>query len=290
MKGRGTLSVIAIAAALLYSACAMNTSGPAHANKIAGAGCLDTLRARDTVRSPVSLKVEPQDSATLLPTGLDIVFAQELRKRFHPPRTIPLRVIAGWEPCDSITSRCAGGILDLATTAYLIAHRDGRLTQISVIDESLTPILTDSLDRALRRMSAAKVATWSAEPDSIPLHVRLAPLEGNDSVQDVQGFFTSVIPHYNIPFSAAIPPSGGVKPSYPVTAELAGVEDTVVIAFTVDADGLVVSESLELLGGKYRDFVGAVVKALLDTQYHPARLGDCAVAVRMRQRFVFARK
>jgi hypothetical protein len=201
---------------------------------------------------------------------------------------MPLRVVAGWEPCDSVASRCAGGILNLATTAYLTAHRDGRLTQISVVDESLTPALADSLNVALRRLSSAKAAAWTSTPDSIALRLRLAASEPDDSVPVLQRFFISVVPHYRLPFSAAVAPAGGVKPNYPVSAELTGVQDTVVVAFTVDSDGLIPSESLELLGGKYRDFVGAVVNALLDAQFHPARLGDCAVAARMRQRFVFA--
>jgi len=37
----------------------------------------------------------------------------------------------------------------------------------------------------------------------------------------------------------------------------------------------------------YRDFVTSVLDALGRTRYHPAHLGDCAVATRMRQRFLF---
>jgi hypothetical protein len=290
MRARDRSCAVAIAVASLCAACALNTTGGTHGKGSISAGCLDTLAANDTVRSIVRLTLAPQDSTTTLPFDFDNVFIEELKPRFHAPAQIPLRVIAGWEPCDSAASRCAGGILNLATTAYFTAHHDGRLTRISIVDESLTPALVDSLNRALRRLSAAKTAAWSAPPDSILLQLRLAPYEGRDSVADLRGVFTSVVPRYDLPFSAAIPPAGGVKPSYPISAELTGVEDTVVVAFTVDSDGLVVSESLELLGGKYRDFVGAVVNALLDAQYHPARLGDCAVAARMRQRFVFAGK
>jgi hypothetical protein len=252
------------------------------------AGCLDTLRASDTLRSTVKLTLHAQDSGVALPMDFENSFTEEFRARFHVPKSIPLRVVAGWEPCDSTASRCAGGILNLGATAYLVAHHDGRLTRISVVDESLTPALSDSLNRALRRVSSAKTTAWFGSPDSIPLQVRLAPYEGKDSIAELQRVFVSVIPHYDLPFSAASEPAGGVKPAYPISAELAGLGDTVIVAFTVDSDGLVASESLELLGGRYRDFVGSVVNALLNTQYHPARLGDCAVAGRMRQRFVFA--
>ena len=82
-------------------------------------------------------------------------------------------------------------------------------------------------------------------------------------------------------------PEAGVNPSYPLSARLAGVEDSVAIAFTVDADGAIVPESLDLVSANYREFVASVVNALLEARYHPAHLGDCAVATRMKQRFVF---
>ena len=278
----------AILGTLLSGACALNTGVGRTGNDPEGARCLEALAPSDTVRSVVRLTVEPQDSTAALPYDFQNFFAEELRARFHAPRAIQLRAVAGWEPCDSVASRCAGGILNLATTAYFTAHSDGRLTRISIVDESLTPPLVDSLNHALRRLSSAKTASWPSPPDSIALQVRLAPYEGKDSVPTAQRFFTSVTPRYELPFSAAVPPSGGVQPNYPITAELSGASDTIVVAFTVDSDGLIVAESFELLAGKYRDFAGAVVNALLDTQYHPARLGDCAVAARMRQRFVFA--
>ena len=45
--------------------------------------------------------------------------------------------------------------------------------------------------------------------------------------------------------------------------------------------------SLELVRASYRDFVYTVVDALEKTQFHPAYLGDCPVATRMKQRFFF---
>jgi TonB family protein len=82
-------------------------------------------------------------------------------------------------------------------------------------------------------------------------------------------------------------PAAGVNADYPFAARLAGVEDSVTLAFIVDADGAIATESLELVSANYRDFVTSVVDALGRTRYHPAHLGDCAVATRMRQRFLF---
>jgi len=41
------------------------------------------------------------------------------------------------------------------------------------------------------------------------------------------------------------------------------------------------------VSANYRDFVASVLDALGRTRYHPAHLGDCAVATRMKQRFLF---
>jgi hypothetical protein len=65
------------------------------------------------------------------------------------------------------------------------------------------------------------------------------------------------------------------------------VEDSVTLAFTVDADGAIAAESIELVSANYRDFVISILDALSRTRYHPAHLGDCAVATRMKQRFLF---
>jgi hypothetical protein len=65
------------------------------------------------------------------------------------------------------------------------------------------------------------------------------------------------------------------------------VGDSVTVAFTVQADGSIAPESIDLVAARYGEFVSSVVEALEKTRYHPARLGDCAVATRMKQRFMF---
>ena len=63
--------------------------------------------------------------------------------------------------------------------------------------------------------------------------------------------------------------------------------DSVTLAFTVDSNGMIAGESMELVHARYRDFVSSVLRALGNTRYHPAYLGDCPVATRMTQRFMF---
>ncbi len=111
--------------------------------------------------------------------------------------------------------------------------------------------------------------------------------EEPDTVPTVRHLFHAKIPRYDAPFRYASMPVAGVDAKYPFTARLAGVEDSVTLAFTVQSDGTIAPGSIELVSANYRDFVFSVLDALRETRYHPAHLGDCAVATRMKQRFLF---
>jgi TonB family protein len=234
----------------------------------------------------VRMTVAAQDSTVKLPPDFEGMFVEAFRSRFTAPKKLPMRVVAGWQPCDSLAYRCASGVLNLSAAIYVTAHNNGTLSNASVIDESITPAFADSLRSALTAMSKAKDVPPTGEAETIPLAIRVAP-ELLDSAQGPTNLFRAVVPHYGWPFSSASMPEAGVNPSYPFTARVAGVEDSVAVAFTVDADGSIAPESIDLVSANYREFVAAVVKALLQARYHPAHLGDCAVAARMKQRFVF---
>jgi TonB family protein len=136
-------------------------------------------------------------------------------------------------------------------------------------------------------MNRSEMAPSTGDNDSIPLLIQIGPEEAPDSVPAVRHVFSAKIPRYNWPFTYAAMPAAGVNAVYPFAARLVSAEDSVTVAFTVDADGAIAAESLELVSANYRDFVASVVDALGRTRYHPAHLGDCAVATRMKQRFLF---
>lgn len=234
----------------------------------------------------VKLSVAPQNKTQRLPKDFESFFAQEFRRRFRLPANLPLSVVMGTEPCDSAGIRCYGGYLNLGTVAYATAHYDGKLSDIAVIDASLTPAFVDSVRATLTAISKSELAPTS-EDDSLPLIIRLEMEENPDTVPELRHLFRAKIPHYSLPFKYASMPASGVDPSYPFMARVAGVGDSVTIAFTVDAEGRIAPESLELVRAQYSDFVSSVLKALQSTRYHPARLGDCAVSTRMSQRFLF---
>ena len=233
------------------------------------------------------MSVTPLDSAAKLPRDFEGMFVEEFRSHFKAPTHLPLSVVVGFPPCDSLGARCVGGFLNVGAVAYATAHNDGKLSDIHIVDAALTPSLADSVAAALRALSNTASVPFGGDAESVPLVMELTAEEYPDSVPPERRVFKAKVPRYNVPFRYATMPAAGVDATFPFTARLAGVGDSVTIAFTVDANGMIAPESLELVRATYRDFVSSVLDALGKTRYHPAYLGDCPVATRMKQRFLF---
>jgi TonB family protein len=286
------LKIVGLAPIVLVGACATN---PQSRSKVAalgqpageGIGCLDTLHAADSISTIVKMTVAAQDPKIPLPRDFESSFVEEFRSHFKLPANLPLSVVMGLQPCDSLGSRCLRGVLSLGAVAYATAHNDGKLSDIEVLDVALTPRLADSVKSALQSMSRAEMVPTVGDVDSIPLILQIEPEEKPDTVPGVRYVFKARLPRYDAPFSYASMPAAGVDATYPLNARVAGVEDSVTLAFTVESDGTIAGRSIELVSATYRDFVASVLEALGRTRYHPAHLGDCAVATRMKQRFLF---
>jgi subtilisin family serine protease len=278
-------------AAAAITGCATNPKGPgriaANQSPIETIGCLDTLHAADSITAVVKMVVTPRDSGESLPVDFENLFAEEFRARFRAPQQLPLSIVRGVAPCDSAGSRCAAGALDLGAFAYATAHNTGKLTDIAVLDITLTPAFADSVKSALESISAESLGPPTGDADSLPVLVQLEREEAPDSVPLYRQIFKAQVPRYQLPFTYAMMPASGVDPKYPFQARMAGVGDSVTVAYTVQWDGSIPPESIQLVKASYRDFVTSVADALLSTRYHPARLGDCPVATRMEQRFLF---
>jgi TonB family protein len=285
-------SAVALAPLVFAAACATN---PQPKNKVVSArrsaadsiGCLDTLHAADSISTIIKMTVAPQDPKVVLPRDFENLFVEEFRVHFKVPANLPLSVVMGSEPCDSLGSRCVGGVLSVGAVAYATAHNDGKLSRIEVVDAALTPRFADSVNSALESMAREELVPPMGDVDSIPVILRIVTEEEPDTVPAVRHVFKAKVPRYDWPFSYASMPAAGVDAKYPFTARLTGVEDSVTLAFTVESDGTIAAESIELVSANYRDFVTSVLDALGRTRYHPAHLGDCAVATRMKQRFLF---
>jgi TonB-like protein len=289
-----TLRAVGLASVLLAaSACAANpspnrkptsTTNDLRADAI---GCLDTLHASDTVETIVKLTAASRDPKIALPPNFENFLAQGFRARFKAPSKLPLSVVVGDEPCDSLGSRCAGGILNIGAVVYATARANGSLAVTNVVDETLTAGFANSVRSALETMSKNRDVPWLEHTDSIPLVLTFAPDDQPDTVPEARYVFKAKIPRYDLPFTYAMMPSAGIVPKYPTRAAIGGIEDSVVLAFTVGANGSIVPESLDFVSGNYREFVLSAANAVDEARYHPAHLGDCAVATRIRQRFVF---
>lgn len=280
-------------AVMAATGCAANPSPnrrpSSAANDIApdAIGCLDTLHASDTVETIVKMSVVSQNPKIALPPNFENFLAQGFQARFKAPSKLPLSVVIGDEPCDSLGSRCAGGILNIGAVAYVTARSNGSLVLNEVVDETLTEDFADSIRSALEAMAKNRDVPSLERADSIPLVLKFAPDDRADTVPEPRYVFKAKIPRYDLPFTYAMMPSAGIVPKYPSRAAILGMEDSVVLAFTVRANGSIAPQSMDFVSGNYREFVLSAADALNETRYHPAHLGDCAVATRIRQRFVF---
>lgn len=279
--------VIVTGTALLGACATTHSKISRQSSRPAGPGCLDTLHAADSVETIIKMSVVSQDTAVKLPAGFEPMFAEEFRSHLKVPARLPLSVVMGSPPCDSLGRRCAGASLNVGAVAYATARGDGKLADIQVVDIALTPAFRDSVAAALRAMSTAGTVPPTGDAESVPLVIHLGPEENPDTVPRERRVFQAKVPHYDLPFRYASMPAAGINAAYPLAARLAGVGDSVTIEFTVDSDGTIATESLELVRASYRDFVYTVLDALGKTQFHPAYLDDCAVSSRMKQRFLF---
>jgi hypothetical protein len=250
-------------------------------------GCLDTLRATDSVAAVIKMTVKPQDSKTKLPPDFQGLFVQEFRSRLKVPSNLPLSVMQGWTPCDSRSHKCAGGVLMLGSQAYATIHRSGAVSRISVVDFALTPALADTVRVVLQKMGDDKAVPFFTGPDSIPVDIAIHIEEHPDTVPAWRRLFRATIPHYSSQFSPAEWPKNAKGPKYPSIAERARVTDSVALTFAVLSDGTVAPQSVDLHAGQYTEFVRAVFDRIATVRYVPGRIGSCPVATWEEQSFVF---
>lgn len=250
-------------------------------------GCLDTLHASDSVSAVVTMSVQPQDSKLVLPRDFEGLFVQEFRSRLKVPEALPLGVMIGWTPCDSVGRRCTSAVLELGSHAYVTAHPTGKLSRIGVIDFSLTPAFSDSVRAVLERISRENMSPFFTSKDSIPLEIEIRVEQHSDTVPSIRHLFRVTIPHYAIPFTYPEWPKNAKGPKYPRVAEGSGASDSIALTFTILPDGSIAPHSVDLQSGHYTDFIRSVFDKLATTRYVPARLGGCQVASWTRFNFLF---
>jgi hypothetical protein len=250
--------------------------------------CLDTLTGRDSVLALVKMSVKPQEKKVTLPSDFEGYFVQEFRSLLKVPSVLPLAVMSGWSPCDPAKHQCfGGGVMMIGSTAYVTAHPTGTLSRIIVIDVGLTPDFTDSVRAVLKKMGAEMRVPYFNGPDSIPLTVTIDIESHPDTVPKVRQLFLAKLLHYPGTFTYGEWPKNAKAPRYPRKAEMAGVEDSVALSFTILRDGSVAPQSVDVVASHYSDFIVSVFDRLSAMHYTPARIRSCPVASREFQRFQF---
>jgi hypothetical protein len=235
----------------------------------------------------VKMSVRPQDKKTKLPADFEGLFVQEFRSRLKVPQNLPLSVMVGWTPCDTVSDRCVGGVMMFGSRAYATAQPTGTLSRITVVDFSLTPAFSDSVRTVLEHISREKLSPFLNRKDSIPLEMSIGIEQHSDTVPAARHLFRVTIPHYNLPFSYAQWPKDEKGPKYPFIAESRRVGDSVTVTFTTLPDGIVAPQSVDVQAGHYRDFIISVFDKLATVRYVPARIGSCSVATWAAQTFLF---
>src|SRR5205085_10530103 len=102
---------------------------------------------------------------------------------------------------------------------------------VEVVDVALTPALADRLKIALQAMSKAGTVPLAGDVESVPLVLEIGPEENGDTIPAERRVFLAKVPRYDIPFRYASMPAAGVDARFPFRARLAGVGDSVTVAF-----------------------------------------------------------
>jgi hypothetical protein len=247
-------------------------------------GCLDALRTGDTIAAVVKLTLRSQDRKVTLPPGFEAFFTREFKLRFSTPADLRLSVMEGTGTCDSDQLNCTSGSLRLSSTAYAVTRRDGSLSRLGVVDESLTPALAKAVNAALEAMSSDRVVPKLVKDQPLEIAIRAEPL--SDTVPRERQLFKVRLPRYNLAFTAATTLKT-IPPKYPMAAEMARVEDSVSMSYTVMPNGLANLSSFDYQAVQYGDFIQAVIKSIESSTYEPGRIGSCPVATWVRQLFLF---
>jgi len=96
------------------------------------------------------MSVTPQDTAAQLPADFEGLFVQDFRSRFKPPSRLPLSVVVGSPPCDSLGSRCAGASLDVSAFTHRLFCSSVPIASTGPAKKPL-PLIAEAIRRTVRQ-------------------------------------------------------------------------------------------------------------------------------------------
>jgi hypothetical protein len=259
--------------------------------------------ATETRRNPLyavaELGYEAPDTARQYAVSL----LSELERTFRLPAPIAFNAWV-WpdEHGDSLT------VPTMANEAMLTIGPDGRLVRVALSQASLVAAIDSALLSALRvALQSGGVLPPSVHgiSNDLTIFVALAirPIPGADrSPEESQPAKRPVMPMrravelpllmLELPikrFSTRprIDLKRSAQPKYPDDLRQAGLEGDVEFEYVVGSDGLVVPQTIRVIGGTERRFAAAVVEALRGLRVVPGEIDGCPVSILASQRFSF---
>jgi TonB family protein len=178
-----------------------------------------------------------------------------------------------------------------ATVVFTVA-RNGTVSDLGLASSSLS----DPFDRGV--LDAVRTADTSRLipplPDGAPskvefyLSVFTGPYpEPTDSAWRtreglVRPLVTTSLPRWRGSTTVASPATKEV-PRYPANAQVARVEDELLIRYVIGEDGKVILSTVFFESGTYQDFAKSIQDWLPRVRFWPAKIGGCAVKSLVRQ-------
>lgn len=195
---------------------------------------------------------------------------------------------------------------------HVVGHRDGRITWSYPWDTPGHPPIRDSVGEVALALLGRAIDSalarderfpWSEDiaGDSTPFLVRFdyPDVDPRGKLQPMRGLHAAPLLEIRAPIATPVRPRKAGSIRYPELARESGVTANIVMQFVVDSTGRPIEPSIRdlwpeekprprgRLGAHYQAFLTAVKRGLAASEYHPARVGGCAVPQLVQQPFTF---
>jgi hypothetical protein len=176
---------------------------------------------------------------------------------------------------------------DLDGELFFQVRDDGRLAALSWEPRTGSPDVNRALVRAARRADSLRLLEpLPRELRGVPVGLRLAVASGPPDTLSAWRIGGVVLPYVPVDEAPRLQP-GWRRPAWPDVSLWAQAGDSVAIDFVIGADGRVVTGSIRLLSGTWREFADQAVASASTFRFTPARSAGCPVPLRYRFTFVW---
>jgi TonB family protein len=239
----------------------------------------------DSLLVAITAAVRPIDTTRLLPDRFEGFFLQELKNRLRLPQPF---VLGMYSAPDTLN-----GVPNVPRRALAVLHA---LFGVSVLDGTAQPrVLESSGIPAFDRAVFDAIVAISAEQAVPPLPdewrgrrmaVRLR-IETESGQTENAVLFRLQVPVF--PLSREVEFLSGPRSGFGFPEELrkAGIEGSALLQYAVDVTGRPLEGSFRVIKTDHNLFAREALEVLPKMRFSPARIGDCAVPVIVRQPFNF---